>query len=69
MMCVGEKVRPRQDLERPRRLDSKLAADLKCVVDAADEGQGRGGVAAKYDQIGVRAEPRGQASLDRTPPR
>ena len=45
----GDKVRARQDLERLRHLDAKLAADLERVVDGADEGQGRGGVAAQYD--------------------
>jgi regulator of sirC expression with transglutaminase-like and TPR domain len=45
----GDKVRARQDLERLRHLDAKLVADLERVVDGADEGQGRGGVAAQYD--------------------
>jgi tetratricopeptide (TPR) repeat protein len=45
----GDKRRAREDLERLRRLDARLAADLERVVDGADEGQGRGGVAAQYD--------------------
>jgi tetratricopeptide (TPR) repeat protein len=45
----GDRVRARQDLERLRRLDARLAADLERVVEGADEGQGRGGVAAQYD--------------------
>ena len=48
-MQQGDKVRARQDLERLRRLDARLAADLERVVEGADEGQGRGGVAAQYD--------------------
>jgi len=45
----GDKVRARQDLERLRQLDARLAADLERVIEGADEGQGRGGVAAQYD--------------------
>lgn len=45
----GDKPRARQDLERLRRLDARLAADLERVIEGADEGQGRGGVAAQYD--------------------
>jgi tetratricopeptide (TPR) repeat protein len=45
----GDKRRARQDLERLRRLDARLAADLERIVEGADEGQGRGGVAAQYD--------------------
>lgn len=45
----GDKLRARQDLERLRQLDAKLAADLERVVEGAGEGQGRGGVAAQYD--------------------
>ena len=45
----GDKVRARQDLEHLRRLDAKLAADLERVIEGADEGQSRGGIAAQYD--------------------
>jgi len=48
-MQQGDKVRARQDLERLRRLDARLAADLERVVEGGNEGQGRGGVAAQYD--------------------
>ena len=48
-MQQGDTVRARQDLERLRRLDARLAADLERVVEGAGEGQGRGGVAAQYD--------------------
>jgi len=37
------------DLERLRRLDARLAADLERVLEGADERQGRGGVAAHYE--------------------
>lgn len=45
----GDKQRARQDLERLRGLDARLAADLERVVSGADEGAGQGGVAAQYD--------------------
>lgn len=45
----GDKARARQDLERLRQLDAKLAADLARVIDGADEGYSRGGIAAQYD--------------------
>jgi tetratricopeptide (TPR) repeat protein len=48
-MQEGDTARARQDLERLRRLDVGLAAELERVVDGADEGQSRGGVAAQYD--------------------
>lgn len=48
-MQQGDTARARQDLERLRRLDATLAADLERVIEGADEGQGRGGVAAQYD--------------------
>jgi len=48
-MQQGDKVRARQDLERLRRLDARLAASLEQVVEGADDGQGHGGVAAQYD--------------------
>jgi len=48
-MQQGDTLRARQDLERLRQLDAKLAADLERVVEGADQGQGRGGIAAQYD--------------------
>jgi Flp pilus assembly protein TadD len=48
-MQQGDSVSARQDLERLRRLDARLAADLERVIEGADEGQGRSGVAAQYD--------------------
>ena len=48
-MQQGDKVRAYQDLEHLRRLDARLATDLERVIDGADEGQIRGGVAAQYD--------------------
>jgi len=48
-MQQGDKASARQDLDRLRRLDARLAADLEQVIEGADEGQGRGGVAAQYD--------------------
>jgi tetratricopeptide (TPR) repeat protein len=48
-MQQGDTVRARQDLERLRRLDTKLATELALVVEGAGEGEGRGGVAAQYD--------------------
>lgn len=48
-MQQGDKVRAHQDLERLRRLDARLAADLERVIEGTGEGQGRGGVAAQYD--------------------
>jgi tetratricopeptide (TPR) repeat protein len=48
-MQQGETARARQDLERLRRLDATLAADLERVIEGAGEGQGRGGVAAQYE--------------------
>lgn len=48
-MQRGDQARARQDLERLRQLDAKLAADLARVIDGADDAQGRGGIAAQYD--------------------
>lgn len=48
-MQQGDEVRARQDLERLRRLDARLAAELERVVEGADEGRNSGGVAAQYD--------------------
>jgi len=45
----GDMVRARQDLERLRRLDSKLAADLERAVEGAGAGSDRGGIAAQYE--------------------
>lgn len=45
----GDKARARQDLERLRPLDANLAAALERVLDGADAGQDRGGVAGQYD--------------------
>lgn len=44
----GDLVRARQDLERLRRLDPKLAADLERVIEGAGDGAERGGIAAQY---------------------
>lgn len=48
-MQQGDKLRARQDLERLRRLDARLAAELEQVVEGAGEGKERGGVAGQYD--------------------
>src|SRR4030095_11615359 len=46
----GDMVRARQDLERLRRLDTKLASDLERVlVEGAGAGSDRGGIAAQYE--------------------
>ena len=45
----GDMVRARQDLERLRRIDTKLASDLERVVEGADAGSDRGGIAAQYE--------------------
>ena len=45
----GDLVRARQDLERLRRLDPKLASDLERVVEGASAGSDRGGIAAQYE--------------------
>ena len=45
----GDMVRARQDLERLRRLDAKLASDLERVVEGAGAGSDRGGIAAQYE--------------------
>ena len=45
----GDKPKAQQDLERLRRLDARLAADLERVIQGADAGSERGGVAAQYE--------------------
>lgn len=45
----GDKARARQDLERLCHLDAKLATDLERVLDGADAGHDRAGVAGQYD--------------------
>ena len=45
----GDLPKARQDLDRLRRLDAKLAAELERVVNGGSEGNGSGGVAAQYD--------------------
>jgi tetratricopeptide (TPR) repeat protein len=45
----GDMVRARQDLERLRRLDTKLASDLERVVEGAGAGSDRGGIAGQYE--------------------
>jgi tetratricopeptide (TPR) repeat protein len=45
----GDKARARQDLDRLRQLDSKLAADLERAVEGADAASERGGIAAQYE--------------------
>jgi tetratricopeptide (TPR) repeat protein len=45
----GDMVRARQDLERLRRLDTKLAADLERTIEGPAAGSERGGIAAQYE--------------------
>lgn len=45
----GDLVRARQDLERLRRLDAKLASELERVVEGVGAGSDRGGIAAQYE--------------------
>lgn len=45
----GDKARARQDLDRLRQLDPKLAADLERAVEGADATGERGGIAAQYE--------------------
>ncbi len=45
----GDLPKARQDLERLRGLDAKLATELERVVNGGSEGNGSGGVAAQYD--------------------
>jgi tetratricopeptide (TPR) repeat protein len=45
----GDKARARQDLDRLRQLDPKLAADLERAVEGADAASERGGIAAQYE--------------------
>nr|WP_316642020.1 tetratricopeptide repeat protein [uncultured Roseateles sp.] len=47
-MQQGDVARARQDLERLRKLDTKLAADLERVINGADAGEDRGGIASQY---------------------
>ncbi|MBL0299789.1 MAG: hypothetical protein IPQ21_22395 [Betaproteobacteria bacterium] len=48
-MQQGDKVRARQDLERPQPAGCKTCGCFEGVVEGAVEGQGSGGVAAQYD--------------------
>jgi len=45
----GELARARQDLERLRGLDAKLAADLERALGGAGAAADRGGIAAQYE--------------------
>ena len=45
----GDLPRARQDLERLRGLDARLAAELERVVNGGSEGNSSGGVAGQYD--------------------
>jgi tetratricopeptide (TPR) repeat protein len=45
----GDMARAREDLERLRRLDASLAADLERVIEGRDARGGRGGIAAQYE--------------------
>lgn len=44
----GDRVQAQRDLERLRRLDAKLAADLERVIEGAGDANDRGGIAAQY---------------------
>jgi tetratricopeptide (TPR) repeat protein len=44
----GDRVQAQRDLERLRRLDAKLAADLERVIEGAGDVNDRGGIAAQY---------------------
>lgn len=48
-MLQGDRDRARQDLERLRTLDARLALDLERVLDGGDAGADRGGVAGQYE--------------------
>lgn len=49
-MQQGDAVRARQDLERLRALDTRLAADLQRVIESSGSGgTDRGGIAGQYD--------------------
>lgn len=45
----GDLPKARQDLERLRRLDAKLAAELDRVISGGSEGNSGNGVAGQYD--------------------
>ena len=45
----GDLERARQDLERLRSLDAKLATELDLVMQGKANGESRGGIAAQYD--------------------
>ena len=45
----GDMGRARQDLERLRGLDAKLADDLQRTIDGAGAGPDRGGISAQYE--------------------
>ena len=45
----GDPMRARQDLDRLRRLDAKLAADLERIIEGKGSGEDRGGIAAQYE--------------------
>ena len=45
----GDLARARQDLDRLRGLDAKLAAELELVMQGKANGESRGGVASQYD--------------------
>jgi tetratricopeptide (TPR) repeat protein len=48
-MQQGDAPRARQDLERLRRLDARLAAELQQVLEGTADVAGRGGIAGQYD--------------------
>ncbi len=49
-MQQGDAVRARQDLERLRALDTRLAADLQRIIESSGSGgTDRGGIAGQYD--------------------
>jgi len=48
-MQQGDVTRARQDLQRLRGLDVRLAAALERTIDGTDAGAERGGIAGQYD--------------------
>lgn len=48
-MQQGDAARARQDLERLRRLDAKLAADLERAIEGGGADTPRSGIAGQYD--------------------
>lgn len=48
-MQQGDKLKAQQDLERLRRLDTRLAAELERAIDGAESAGERGGVAGQYE--------------------